>query len=168
MWETNSYQANENHKNLYEALDKSMAHDQTGKFLTDLAEARRKKKRRHDSPKTPPGSPPHQPPPPPPLAGPSGTLGSSRDFGSSQVLPPPPPPPTRKKPLSEEDRPATPEPAWSIPSSDLPVLMNNWASALASSYAPPPENSLLAQTGDMETFMDWYCKQQGITKLKQE
>ncbi|GKA52889.1 reverse transcriptase domain-containing protein [Tanacetum coccineum] len=60
------------------------------------------------------------------------------------------------KPLSEEDRPATPEPAWSIPSSDLPVLMNNWASALASTYAPPPENSLLAQTGDMAMFMDWY------------
>nr|GEV40972.1 hypothetical protein [Tanacetum cinerariifolium] len=31
----------------------------------------------------------------------------------------------------EEDRPATPEPAWSIPSSDLPVPTNNWASALA-------------------------------------
>ncbi|GJV55427.1 hypothetical protein Tco_1456432 [Tanacetum coccineum] len=29
------------------------------------------------------------------------------------------------KPLPEEYRPATPEPAWSIPSSDLPVLMNN-------------------------------------------
>ncbi|GKE78142.1 hypothetical protein Tco_1544262 [Tanacetum coccineum] len=48
------------------------------------------------------------------------------------------------KPLSEEDRPATPEPAWSIPSFDLPVPMHNWASALASTYAPPPENSLLA------------------------
>ncbi|GJX78987.1 hypothetical protein Tco_0327136 [Tanacetum coccineum] len=58
------------------------------------------------------------------------------------------------KPLPEEDRPATPEPFWSIPSSDLPVLMNNWASALASTYAPPPENSLLAQTGDMAIFMD--------------
>nr|GFB38720.1 hypothetical protein [Tanacetum cinerariifolium] len=40
----------------------------------------------------------------------------------------------------EEDKPATPEPAWSIPSSDLPVPTNNWASALASTYAPPPEN----------------------------
>ncbi|GJR80559.1 hypothetical protein Tco_0151344 [Tanacetum coccineum] len=59
------------------------------------------------------------------------------------------------KPLTE-DRPATPEPAWSIPSSDLPVPANNWASTLASIYAPPPENSLLAQTGDMATFMDWY------------
>ncbi|GKE93691.1 hypothetical protein Tco_1574786, partial [Tanacetum coccineum] len=47
------------------------------------------------------------------------------------------------KPLTE-DRPATPEPVWSILSSDLPVLVNNWASALASTYAPPSENTLLA------------------------
>ncbi|GKC23959.1 hypothetical protein Tco_1026109, partial [Tanacetum coccineum] len=52
--------------------------------------------------------------------------------------------PDEQKPPSEEDRPAIPEPAWSIPSSYLPVPMNNWASALASTYAPPPKNSLLA------------------------
>nr|GFA02647.1 hypothetical protein [Tanacetum cinerariifolium] len=68
--------------------------------------------------------------------------------------------------LLKEDRPATPEPAWSIPSSDMPVPKNNWASALASTYSPPPEDLLLAQTGDMEMFMDWFCKRQGITKLK--
>ncbi|GJW59847.1 hypothetical protein Tco_0109182 [Tanacetum coccineum] len=61
------------------------------------------------------------------------------------------------KPLTE-DRPATPEPTWTIPSSDLTVPTNNWASALKSTYAPPPENSLLAQIGDMTTFMDWYYK----------
>ncbi|GKE44495.1 hypothetical protein Tco_1471779 [Tanacetum coccineum] len=71
------------------------------------------------------------------------------------------------KPLTK-DRPATPEPAWSIPSSDLSVPVNIWASALASTYAPPPENSLLAQTGDMAIFMDWFCKKQGITELKQQ
>ncbi|GJU32630.1 hypothetical protein Tco_1176219 [Tanacetum coccineum] len=71
------------------------------------------------------------------------------------------------KPLTE-DRPATPEPAWSIPLSDLPVLVNNWASALASTYAPPPENSLLTQTGDMAIFMDWFYKKQGITELKRQ
>ncbi|GJZ86560.1 hypothetical protein Tco_0658170 [Tanacetum coccineum] len=71
------------------------------------------------------------------------------------------------KPLTE-DRPATPEPAWSIPSSDPHVLMNNWASALASTYTPPPENSLLAQTDDIATFMDWFCKKQGIKKIKQQ
>nr|GFA42629.1 hypothetical protein [Tanacetum cinerariifolium] len=52
------------------------------------------------------------------------------------------------KPL-EEDRPATPEPAWSISSSDVHIPKNNWASALASTYSSPPEDSLLAQTGDM-------------------
>ncbi|GJT31640.1 hypothetical protein Tco_0922059 [Tanacetum coccineum] len=39
------------------------------------------------------------------------------------------------KPLSEEERPVTPEPAWSIPSSCLPVPNNNWASAIASRSA---------------------------------
>nr|GEX04221.1 retrovirus-related Pol polyprotein from transposon TNT 1-94 [Tanacetum cinerariifolium] len=69
------------------------------------------------------------------------------------------------KPLKEE-RPATPEPAWSIPSSDVPVLTNNWASALASNYSPPPEDLLLAQTGDIATFMEWFCERRGITELK--
>ncbi|GJU99790.1 hypothetical protein Tco_1329061 [Tanacetum coccineum] len=245
MWETKSYEAHEDHKKLYEALEKSMDRDHSDQLLTDLAEARRKKKRRHESPKTPPGSPPHQPPPPPPPAGPSRTSGASGASGSSQLPPPPPPPSTNQsdqskstaapsssktttsaeytawtttdtrlkpsvssipedlhmdadsapdeqvhssddedigndhipkvnlkqdwwKPLSEEDRPATPEPAWSIPSSDLPVPMNNWASALASTYAPPPENSSLAQTDDMAIFIDWFRKKQGITKLTQK
>nr|GEV87002.1 hypothetical protein [Tanacetum cinerariifolium] len=52
----------------------------------------------------------------------------------------------RWKPL-EEERPASPEPAWSILSFDVPVQKNNWASALASTYSPPSEDSLLAQTG---------------------
>nr|GEW00893.1 hypothetical protein [Tanacetum cinerariifolium] len=47
--------------------------------------------------------------------------------------------------LLEEEHPATPEPAWSISSSDVPVPTNNWASTLASNYSPPLEDSLLAQ-----------------------
>ncbi|GJZ00603.1 hypothetical protein Tco_0518032 [Tanacetum coccineum] len=46
--------------------------------------------------------------------------------------------------------------------------MNNWASALASTYAPPPENSLFAQTGDMAIFMDRFCKKQRIMELTQK
>nr|GEY71536.1 hypothetical protein [Tanacetum cinerariifolium] len=69
------------------------------------------------------------------------------------------------KPL-EENRPATPEPAWSIPSSDLPIPKNKWASALVSTYSPLPEDLLLAQTSDMAMFIDWFCKRQGITKVK--
>nr|GEU80663.1 reverse transcriptase domain-containing protein [Tanacetum cinerariifolium] len=66
----------------------------------------------------------------------------------------------------EEERPATPKPAWSIRSSDVPILTNNWPSALAFNYSPPPEDSLLVQTGDIATFMDWFCKRRGITELK--
>ncbi|GKF18305.1 hypothetical protein Tco_0063223, partial [Tanacetum coccineum] len=94
MWESNSYQAHEDHKLLYEALEKSMAHNHTDQLLTDLAKVRRKKKKRRDSPKTPLGSPPHQPPHPPPPPGSYGTLGASRAFGLSQLPPPPPPPST--------------------------------------------------------------------------
>nr|GEW01656.1 retrovirus-related Pol polyprotein from transposon TNT 1-94 [Tanacetum cinerariifolium] len=50
---------------------------------------------------------------------------------------------------------------------DIAAMIHE-ASALASTYAPPSENSLLAQTGDMATFIEWYYKQQGITELKQE
>nr|GEV27009.1 hypothetical protein [Tanacetum cinerariifolium] len=69
------------------------------------------------------------------------------------------------KPL-EEERPATLELAWLISLSDVPVLTNNWASALASNYSPPPEDLLLAQTGDIATFIDWFRKRRGITELK--
>ncbi|GJW20956.1 hypothetical protein Tco_0031578 [Tanacetum coccineum] len=92
MWESNSYQAHEDHKMLYEALEKSMACDHTDQLLTDLAEARRKKKKRHASPKTPPRSPPHQPPPPPPPAGSSGTPEASGTSGLTQLPSPSPPP----------------------------------------------------------------------------
>ncbi|GJY55707.1 retrovirus-related pol polyprotein from transposon TNT 1-94 [Tanacetum coccineum] len=57
------------------------------------------------------------------------------------------------KPLPEEERPATPKPAWTIPSSYKSDVENNWASALATTYEPPAENSLLAKTRDMTTFL---------------
>ncbi|GJU78058.1 hypothetical protein Tco_1275128 [Tanacetum coccineum] len=90
MWESNSYQAHEDHKKLYEALEKSMEHDHTDQLLTDLAEACKKKKKRQDSPKTPPGSSPHQPPTLPPPTGPSR---ASRTFGASRSSQVPFPPP---------------------------------------------------------------------------
>ncbi|GKA56810.1 hypothetical protein Tco_0755882 [Tanacetum coccineum] len=45
------------------------------------------------------------------------------------------------------------------------VPNNNWASAIASSFVSPPENSLLSHTGDIGVFTDWFCKNQGITEL---
>ncbi|GKC53452.1 hypothetical protein Tco_1076197 [Tanacetum coccineum] len=72
------------------------------------------------------------------------------------------------KPLSEDERPVAPKPAWSIPSSSLSVPTHNWASAITSSYVPPPKNSLLSQTSDIGVFIDWFCKKQGITELTLE
>nr|GEV87485.1 retrovirus-related Pol polyprotein from transposon TNT 1-94 [Tanacetum cinerariifolium] len=171
MWETDSYKSHEDHMQLYEALKKSMNRDHSEELAKDLAKARKKKKNSRESPKTSPGSPPHQPPPPPPPpAGLSGASRFSRASGSSQVPPPPPPPPsTTQEAQSSDDEDigsahipkvnlrqdwwkplsATPEPAWSIPSSDVHVLTNNWASALASNYSPPLKDSLLTQTGDI-------------------
>nr|GEU81549.1 zinc finger, CCHC-type, retrotransposon Gag domain protein [Tanacetum cinerariifolium] len=58
-----------------------------------------------------------------------------------------------------DDRPATPEPAWTIPSSKVSDVENNWATALTSTYVPPAENSLLTKTGDMTTFFNWYSQE---------
>nr|GEX21481.1 E-beta-farnesene synthase [Tanacetum cinerariifolium] len=161
-------QSHEDHMQLFEALEKSMNHDHYEELAQDLAEARKKKKKSRESPKTPPGSPPHQPPPLPPPTGPFRASRAPGASGSSQSPPPHPPPSTNIesahipkvnlrqdwwKPL-EEERIATPEPAWSIPSFDAPVTQNNWASALVSDYSPPPEDSLLTQTDDMATFID--------------
>ncbi|GJR71201.1 hypothetical protein Tco_0083566 [Tanacetum coccineum] len=71
------------------------------------------------------------------------------------------------KPLPKEERQATPEPTWTILPSNVSDVENNWASALASSYEPPAENSLLAKTGDMMTFLNWYCRQINKSKLTQ-
>ncbi|GJZ73511.1 hypothetical protein Tco_0637657, partial [Tanacetum coccineum] len=51
--------------------------------------------------------------------------------------------------------------------SGAPDVENNWASVLASSYEPPAENSLLAKTGDMMTFLNRYCRQINKSKLTQ-
>nr|GFB43694.1 hypothetical protein [Tanacetum cinerariifolium] len=138
MWETESYKSHEDHMQLYEALEKSMNRDHSQELAQDLAEARKKKKKSRELPKMPPGSAHIL------------KVNLRQDWW---------------KPL-EEERPATSEPAWSIPSSDAPVPTNIWASALTSNYSPPAEDSLLAQTGDIAAFMDWFCKRRGITELK--
>ncbi|GKE06110.1 E-beta-farnesene synthase, partial [Tanacetum coccineum] len=187
MWESNSYQDHEDHKMLYEALEKSMAHDQTDKLLTDLAKARKKKKKRRDLPKTPLGSPPHQPPHPLPPASSSGTpklleLLDSTDARSSSKTAASAEytawttTDTRLKPsvllipeeLHMDDATTHDEQVQSSGDEDIGHDHIPTASALASTYAPPTENSLLVQTGDMAIFIDWFCKKQGITELKQQ
>ncbi|GKC02679.1 hypothetical protein Tco_0994289 [Tanacetum coccineum] len=171
MFEDKSYEAHEDHKNLFDALQKSLECDYSNQLLADLDEAHRKKRKRCELPRTPPGSPPLQPPPPPP---PAGAFGATVGISGAQELSPIDSlmhddsiPDEHWKPLPAEERPATPEPAWTIPSSNMSDVENNWASALVSTYETPAENSLLAKTGDMMTFMNWYCRQVNKTELTQ-
>nr|GEX99590.1 hypothetical protein [Tanacetum cinerariifolium] len=152
MWETESYKSHEDHMQLYEALEKSTNRDHSEELAQDLAEARKKKKKRPSRASGAPGasgSSQVPPPPPPPLstnqesqykgsAAPSSSkTADDEDIGSAHI----PKVNLRQdwwKPL-EEERHATPEPAWSILSSN---------------------------TGDIATFMDWFCKRRGIIELK--
>nr|GEU35973.1 hypothetical protein [Tanacetum cinerariifolium] len=160
MFEDHSYQAHDDHKNLFEALQK-----------------------------TPSGSPPPHPPPPPPPAGAFGALGTLGASGSSQLPLPPPPPSTDTNQSNQEKGSGAPSSSKSAAStsqsmawttsdtryestgfaathetSPTDYLMNDdsipdkQATVLASTYVPPAKNSLLAKTGDMTTFMNWYCQ----------
>nr|GEW27606.1 retrovirus-related Pol polyprotein from transposon TNT 1-94 [Tanacetum cinerariifolium] len=147
---------------LFEALEKSMNHDHSEELAQDLSEARKKKKKSRESPKTPPGSPPHQPPPPPPPSGSSRASRAPRAFGSSQVPPPPPPPSSTNQENLDMDEDMAPDEQVQL-SDDEDI---GSASALVSNYSPPSEDSLLMQTGGIATFIDWFCKRRGITKLQ--
>ncbi|GJU72789.1 hypothetical protein Tco_1264194 [Tanacetum coccineum] len=167
MFEDGSYKSNNVHKDLYEALKKSLELDYSNQRLADQEEARKKRRKRCDAPRSPPGSPPSQPPPLPPPAGVSGALGTSGALRNDHT---PAAADLRKdwwKPLPEEERPATPEPAWTIPSSHKSDVENNWVSVLAATYEPPVENSLLAKIGDMTTFLNSYCQRMNKTVLTQ-
>ncbi|GKB17771.1 hypothetical protein Tco_0851694 [Tanacetum coccineum] len=139
LWESKSYQTHEDHMTLYEALEKYMARDNRDQLLSDLVkQAKRRKSDRahlnHHGLSTPL----------PPLADEQAYSSSGEDVGRDHI-------PTVNlrqswwKPITE-DRPATPEPAWSIPSSDLTVPTNNWASALKSTYTPPQRNDYLLKS----------------------
>nr|GFB66330.1 hypothetical protein [Tanacetum cinerariifolium] len=84
MFEEKSYEPHEDHKKLYDALEKSLEHDYSDQLLSDLEEACQKKRKRCDVPRTPFGSPPPQPPPLPPPACASGAPGTSGSSRSSQ------------------------------------------------------------------------------------
>ncbi|GKC41872.1 hypothetical protein Tco_1059594 [Tanacetum coccineum] len=69
------------------------------------------------------------------------------------------------KPIPEEEMLETPKSDWVIPPNDLPELKNNWADAIAKSYQDLEENKLLQKTRDMGSFVKWYCKRIGKSKL---
>nr|GEV07145.1 hypothetical protein [Tanacetum cinerariifolium] len=162
IFKDKSYEAHEDHKKLYDALEKSLERDYSDQLLSDLEEARRKKRKRRDLPRTPSGSPPPPPPPPPPSTDASGApagifgthelspmdsliqddsildeqvhLSDDEDSGNDHL----PKADLRKdwwKPLPEEERPTTPKPAWTIPFSNVSDVENKWATTLALSIS---------------------------------
>ncbi|GJV83964.1 hypothetical protein Tco_1523862 [Tanacetum coccineum] len=188
MLEDDSYKANNVHKDLYEALQKSLELDYSNQRLADQEEACKKRRKRRDEPRSPPGSPPSQPPPPPPPAGASGALGAQELSPSDDLMHDDSAPkkqvqvsddqdskddhtiaPTdsRKdwwKPLPEEERPTTPKPAWTILPSNVSDVENNWASAFASSYETPDENHCCSRWRHDDLFLnvaDWWS----VTRL---
>ncbi|GJT13314.1 hypothetical protein Tco_0860356 [Tanacetum coccineum] len=180
MFETGSYKSLPEHITLYEALKASIERAQRDEFL---AEKDKSRKRRRDD---------QDPPPPPPdsdLNAPSSSskqqfgphaeqpvedisiqdfdnISDSKDTDSAHLIK------TKQrpewlKPIPDDERPATPDPAWVIPISYIPDVVNNWANALATTYQAPAKNSLLEKTGDMRTFMNWYFQKMGNTELTQ-
>ncbi|GJS27763.1 hypothetical protein Tco_0488383 [Tanacetum coccineum] len=69
------------------------------------------------------------------------------------------------KPIPKDERPATPEPEWTIPPNDFPKPENNWANAYATTYQVPMENELQRKTYDIGSFIKWFCRRTGKKKL---
>nr|GEX70479.1 hypothetical protein [Tanacetum cinerariifolium] len=69
------------------------------------------------------------------------------------------------KPVSKEERPKTPELDWVVPHNDLPKTEKNWANAILNAYKDLKENKLIWKIGDIGSFIKWYYKQIGKSKL---
>ncbi|GJX34190.1 hypothetical protein Tco_0245747 [Tanacetum coccineum] len=154
MWESNSYQAYEDHKMLYEALEKSF----WSFWIVSIASSPLPLSTYQSDQSTSTAA----------LS--SSKITASAEYTAWMTTN------TRLKPsvlsileeLYIDDDTNLDEHVQSFGDEDIGHDHIPTASALASTYAPPLENSLLAQTGDMAIFMDWFCKKQGITELKQQ
>ncbi|GJX80490.1 hypothetical protein Tco_0328639 [Tanacetum coccineum] len=73
---------------------------------------------------------------------------------------------SRKRQRDDQDHP--PPPPDSDQSKRRRHDVGSLANALATTYQALAENSLLEKTGDMQTFMNWYCQKMGKTELTQE
>ncbi|GJZ26698.1 hypothetical protein Tco_0570951 [Tanacetum coccineum] len=94
----------------------------------------------------------------------------------SCTCPPPPLPdsdPIKKRrhdsSASGSSQPPAPQSsAWkSTDTRDAPPSSSNLSDSEATTYQALAENSLLEKTGDMQTFMKWYCQKMGKTELTQ-
>nr|GEU58743.1 hypothetical protein [Tanacetum cinerariifolium] len=162
-----SYRSHPDHATLYEALELSMDRKNREEFIEAMAKSSWKTFDTREAPssssKQKSASPSEQPVDD--VSIPDDVhLSDSKDTGAAHLLKIN----TRPdwlKPLPEEEAPETPKPDWVIPPNDLPETGKNWVDALAKTYKDPKENKLIWKTRDMGTFINWYCKQIGNSKL---
>ncbi|GJU14192.1 hypothetical protein Tco_1136588 [Tanacetum coccineum] len=188
MFESGTYKSLPKHVALYEALEASMERGNRDEFLTEKDKSRKirhddqdppppppqpnsdlSKKKRHDS-ETPSSfskqkSVPHFEQPVKDVPIPDDMNISDSEDTDTAHHPKIKTRPDWLKPVLEEDRPATPEPDWVIPLNNLPETKNNSANGLASSYQDLDEYKLLRQTGNMSSFINWFCKRIRKKKL---
>ncbi|GJW53543.1 hypothetical protein Tco_0097628 [Tanacetum coccineum] len=179
MFESGSYKSHPEHVALYEALKASMEHAQRDELLAENAKSHKRRCDYQDPPPPPPDSDPTWKTSDT-REGPSSSSKQQSGLSSEQQVEDVPMPDTTHlsdsedtdsahlhkikpmpewlKPIPEDDIPETPEPDWSVPPNDLPEPENNWANALANSHKDPEENKLLRKTGDMGSFITWFCQ----------
>ncbi|GJV86663.1 retrovirus-related pol polyprotein from transposon TNT 1-94 [Tanacetum coccineum] len=172
MLESGSYRSHPEHRTLYEALKASMDRKNRKEFNKEMAKSC---KRRRDD----------QDPHPPPLKDSEQSKNKKHDYDALASKQPPTQTSLAWKTFNTREAPSaslrkrlplnlnsllmtfqyqmmcisqtqrTPV----VPPNDLPKTENNWANALAKTYKDPVENKLLQKSGDMDSFIKWYCKQ---------
>ncbi|GJY89620.1 hypothetical protein Tco_0504816 [Tanacetum coccineum] len=142
MFKDDSYKAHTIHNDMYEALQKLLELDYSNQRLADQEEARKKRRKRRDVPRT------------------SFWVTQPFMLYFYNLNHTSPPPARRGGALGtlgasrSSQLPPTPPPT-------------STGSMLDNIHEHPAENSLLAKTGDMMTFLKWYCRQVNKTTLTQ-
>nr|GEY96825.1 hypothetical protein [Tanacetum cinerariifolium] len=141
MFETGTYKSLPEHVALYEALEASVERPNRDEFLIEMDNSFKQQ------------SGPHAEQPVEDIPMPDTANISDLEDTDSAHLQKIKQRPESLKPIPDDERPATPKPAWVIPTSHIPNAVNNWAKALAMTYQALAKNSLLKNTRDMQTFM---------------
>nr|GFA87377.1 hypothetical protein [Tanacetum cinerariifolium] len=149
MFESGSYKSLHAHIALYEALEASMERANKDEFFVENGKSR--KRRRDDQ----------DPPPPPPDLDPTWKTSDTREAPSSSS--------------KQQSGPYSEQPVKDVPMPDTALMSDSEDIDYARlpkikprpecSYQDPKEYKLLRQTGDMSSFINWFCKRIGKKKL---
>ncbi|GJR49015.1 hypothetical protein Tco_1317118 [Tanacetum coccineum] len=69
------------------------------------------------------------------------------------------------KPILESERPATPEPEWTISPNEFSRTKHDWAKAYGHQRIKFPEKQASKEDYDIGSFIKWFCRRTGKKKL---